>query len=98
MIPTYGSQSGAAPSTKLIDMNIWDIQLKLDRRCIVAIKQQGGVFNLLSRVEERIPIHDFTMNGERYFQLYFIKKNKPSSPVLSLVTRDDAVEKKGFNR
>ena len=69
---------------------------KLDRRCVIAIRQHGGIFDIMSRLEDQVPAYVFSENDMTYLQLFFPKTGK-QNPVLSpILSRKDLVEKRSY--
>ncbi len=77
-------------------MKISEVHAKLDRRCVIAIRQHGGIFELLARMGERIPAYTFTENEKTYVQLFFSKKGKPGPAMSPILSRKDLVEKRSY--
>jgi hypothetical protein len=77
-------------------MKISEVHAKLDRRCIFAIKQHRGIFELLARMDQRIPAYTFTEDDKTYIQLFFLKSGKPSPSMNPILSRKDLVEKRSY--
>ena len=41
----------------MIKIRISEVHAKLDRRCVIAIKQHSGIFELLARRNETVPAY-----------------------------------------
>ena len=52
-------------------MKISEVHAKLNRRCVIAIKQHNGVFEMLARMNEAVPAYTFVEDNRTYIQLFF---------------------------
>ena len=75
-------------------MKISEVHSKLDRRCVIAIRQHTGIFGLLARMDQRIPAYTFTEDDKTYIQLFFPKSGKPAQSMNPILSRKDLVEKR----
>ena len=78
-------------------MKISEVHTRLDRRCVIAIRQHGGIFDIISKLDMHVPAYVFYEGEKIYLQMFFqktIKQNPALSPVLS---RKDLVEKRSYN-
>ncbi len=77
-------------------MKIGEVHGKLDRRCVIAIRQHSGIFELLARMDQRIPAYTFTEEDRTYIQLFFPKSGKPNQILAPILSRKDLVEKRSY--
>ena len=77
-------------------MKISEVHAKLDRRCLIAIRQHTGIFGLLARMDQRIPAYTFTEDDRTFIQLFFPKSGKPSQSMNPILSRKDLVEKRSY--
>ena len=77
-------------------MKISEVHEKLDRRCVIAIKQHSGVFELLARMDQRIPAYTFTEEDRTFIQLFFPKSGRPAPSMNPILSRKDLVEKRSY--
>ncbi len=77
-------------------MKISEVHAKLDRRCVIAIRQHSGIFEMLARMDERTPAYTFTEEERTYIQLFFPKKGKPGPSMSPILSRKDLVEKRSY--
>ena len=77
-------------------MKISEVHAKLDRRCVIAIKQHSGIFEMLARMDQRIPAYTFTEDERTYIQLFFPKTGKPGTAMAPILSRKDLVEKRSY--
>ncbi|MCL4314165.1 MAG: hypothetical protein M1454_00305 [Candidatus Thermoplasmatota archaeon] len=77
-------------------MKISEVHGKLDRRCVIAIRQHSGIFELLARMDQRIPAYTFTEEDRTYIQLFFPKSGKPNQILAPILSRKDLVEKRSY--
>ena len=77
-------------------MRISEVHAKLDRRCVIAIRQHTGIFGLLARMDQRIPAYTFTEDDKTYIQLFFPKSGKPAQSMNPILSRKDLVEKRSY--
>ena len=77
-------------------MKISEVHSKLDRRCVIAIRQHTGIFGLLARMDQRIPAYTFTEDDKTYIQLFFPKSGKPAQSMNPILSRKDLVEKRSY--
>jgi hypothetical protein len=77
-------------------LKISDGYSRLDRRCVVAILQRGGIFDLMVRLEDIIPAYVFSDSGKAQLQLYFQKSISRTSAINSILSREDVVEKRSY--
>ena len=77
-------------------MKISEVHAKLDRRCVIAIRQHTGIFELLARMDQRIPAYTFTEDDKTYIQLFFPKSGKPTLSMNPILSRKDLVEKRSY--
>ncbi|MCL5888997.1 MAG: hypothetical protein M1597_03440 [Candidatus Thermoplasmatota archaeon] len=77
-------------------MKISEAQGKLNRRCVIAIKQHGGIFDILSRMNDYVPAYVFSENDRTYLQLYFQKRGRQNNIISPLLSRKDLVEKRSY--
>ena len=77
-------------------MKISEVHAKLDRRCVIAIRQHTGIFELLARMDQRIPAYTFTEDEKTFIQLFFPKSGKPAQSMNPILSRKDLVEKRSY--
>ena len=77
-------------------MKISEVHGKLNRRCVIAIRQHSGIFELLARMDQRIPAYTFTEEDRTYIQLFFPKSGKPNQILAPILSRKDLVEKRSY--
>ena len=77
-------------------MKISEVHAKLDRRCVIAIRQHSGIFELLARMDQRIPAYTFVEDDRTYIQLFFPKTGKPNQILAPILSRKDLVEKRSY--
>ena len=77
-------------------MKISEVHAKLDRRCVIAIRQHSGIFEMLARMDQRIPAYTFTEDERTYIQLFFPKTGKPGPSMSPILSRKDLVEKSSY--
>ena len=77
-------------------MKISEVHAKLDRRCVIAIRQHSGIFELLARMDQRIPAYTFVEDDRTYIQLFFPKSGKPNQIMAPILSRKDLVEKRSY--
>ena len=77
-------------------MKISEVHAKLDRRCVIAIRQHSGIFELLARMDQRMPAYTFTEEDRTFIQLFFQKSVKPAQSMNPLLSRKDLVEKRSY--
>ena len=77
-------------------MKISEVHEKLDRRCVIAIRQHTGIFGLLARMDQRIPAYTFTEDEKTFIQLFFPKSGKPTQSMNPILSRKDLVEKRYY--
>jgi len=77
-------------------MKISEVHEKLDRRCVIAIRQHTGIFGLLARMDQRIPAYTFTEDEKTFIQLFFPKSGKPTQSMNPILSRKDLVEKRSY--
>ncbi|MHB8360322.1 MAG: hypothetical protein ACYDAO_10100 [Thermoplasmataceae archaeon] len=77
-------------------MKISEAHMKLNRRCIISIKQSNNVFGLLSRMDEDIPVFIFNEDNKTFLQLYFSKNMKSKELLSPILARKDVVEKSSY--
>ena len=77
-------------------MKISEVHAKLDRRCVIAIRQHTGIFELLVRMDQRIPAYTFTEDEKTFIQLFFPKSGKPAQSMNPILSRKDLVEKRSY--
>ncbi|MCL5804312.1 MAG: hypothetical protein M1306_03285 [Candidatus Thermoplasmatota archaeon] len=77
-------------------MKISEVHEKLDRRCVIAIRQHTGIFGLLARMDQRIPAYTFTEDEKTFIQLFFPKSGKPAQSMNPILSRKDLVEKRSY--
>jgi hypothetical protein len=77
-------------------MKISEVYAKLGRRCVIAIRQHTGIFELLARMDQRKPAHTFTEDEKTYIQLFFPKSGKPAPSMNPILSRKDLVEKRFY--
>ena len=77
-------------------MKISEVHAKLDRRCVIAIRQHSGIFELLARMDQRIPAYTFVEDEKTYIQLFFPKTGKPNQILAPILSRKDLVEKRSY--
>ena len=77
-------------------MKISEVHAKLDRRCVIAIRQHSGIFELLARMDQRIPAYTFVEDEKTYIQLFFPKSGKPNQILAPILSRKDLVEKRSY--
>ena len=77
-------------------MKISEVHAKLDRRCVIAIRQHSGIFEMLARMDQRIPAYTFTEDERTYIQLFFPKTGKPGPSMSPILSRKDLVEKRSY--
>ena len=77
-------------------MKISEVHAKLDRRCVIAIKQHSGIFELLARMNEAVPAYTFVEDDRTYIQLFFPKSGKPNQIMAPILSRKDLVEKRSY--
>lgn len=77
-------------------MKISEIHTKLDRRCVIAIRQHKGIFDLLARMNEVIPAYVYTEEEKTYIQLFFQKSGKPGPAMTPILSRKDLIEKRSY--
>jgi hypothetical protein len=69
-------------------MKISEVHEKLDRRCVIAIRQHTGIFELLARMDQRIPAYTFTEDEKTFIQLFFPKSGKPAQSINPILSRN----------
>ena len=69
---------------------------RLDRRCVIAIVQRGGIFDLMVRLDDVIPAYVFSDSGKAQLQLFFQKSIGRTSTINSILSRQDIVEKRSY--
>ena len=69
-------------------MKINEVHEKLERRCIIAIRQHTGIFELLARMDQRIPAYTFTEDEKTFIQLFFPKSGKPAQSINPILSRN----------
>ena len=77
-------------------MKISEINAKLDRRCVIAVKQHTGIFELIARMDQRIPAYTFAEEDKTYIQLFFQKSGKPAPSMNPILSRKGMVEKRSY--
>ena len=77
-------------------MKISEVHEKLDKRCVIAIRQHTGIFGLLARMDQRIPAYTFTEDEKTFIQLFFPKSGKPTQSMNPILSRKDLVEKRSY--
>ena len=77
-------------------MKISEVHAKLDRRCVIAIRQHSGIFELLARMDQRIPAYTFVEDEKTHIQLFFPKSGKPNQILAPILSRKDLVEKRSY--
>ena len=77
-------------------MKISEVHEKLDRRCVIAIKQHSGVFELLARMDQRIPAYTFNEDDRTFIQLFFPKSGRHVPSMNPILSRKDLVEKRSY--
>ena len=77
-------------------MKISEVHEKLDRRCVIAIRQHTGIFELLARMDQRIPAYTFTEDEKTFIQIFFPKSGKPAQSMNPILSRKDLVEKRSY--
>ncbi len=77
-------------------MRISEAHTKLDKRCVIAIRQHSGIFGVLARIGERLPTYTFTEEDKTYIQVFLPKKEKPSPSMAPILSRKDIVEKRSY--
>ena len=77
-------------------MKISEVHEKLDRRCVIAIRQHTGIFGLLARMDQRIPAYTFTEDEKTFIQIFFPKSGKPAQSMNPILSRKDLVEKSSY--
>ncbi len=77
-------------------MKISEVHAKLDRRCVIAIRQHGGIFEILARSDQRMPAYTFVEDDKTYIQLFFLKSGKPNQIMAPILSRKDLVEKRSY--
>ena len=77
-------------------MKISEVHEKLDRRCVIAIRQHTGIFGLLARMDQRIPAYTFTEDEKTFIQIFFPKSGKPAQSMNPILSRKDLVEKRSY--
>ncbi|MHB1439976.1 MAG: hypothetical protein ACYCSO_05260 [Cuniculiplasma sp.] len=77
-------------------MKISEAYTKLDRRCVIAIRQQSGIFSIMARMEERIPAYTFKEEDKTYLRLFFPKTGKINPVMSSILSREDMTEKRSY--
>ncbi|MHB1440017.1 MAG: hypothetical protein ACYCSO_09850 [Cuniculiplasma sp.] len=77
-------------------MKISEVYTKLDRRCVIAIRQRSGIFSIMARMEDRIPAYPFTEEDKTYIRLFFPKTGKRNPVMSSILSREDVIEKRSY--
>ncbi len=77
-------------------MKISEAHDKLNRRCVIAIRQKSGIFDVMSRVDDRVPAYVFSENEETYLQLFFHKNDRKSPALSPVLSRKDLIEKRSY--
>lgn len=77
-------------------MKISEIHSRLNRRCIIAIRQHKGIFSVLSRLERVTPVFIFNEGNVTYIRLFFLKNEISNSAISPILSRKDLVENRSF--
>ena len=77
-------------------MKISEVHERLDRRCVIAIRQHSGVFELLARMDQKIPAYTFADEDKTYIQLFFPKSGKPAPSMNPILSRKGLVGKRSY--
>ncbi len=77
-------------------MKISDGYRKLDKRLIIALKQNEGVFEIASTLEGRTPTHIFEDKGDHYIQMFFDKNRIPHGSLAAILARNDMTDKSTY--
>ncbi|MCL4332385.1 MAG: hypothetical protein M1148_03500 [Candidatus Thermoplasmatota archaeon] len=77
-------------------MRISELDGRIDRRCVIAIKQQDGVFKLLSKNNTVVPTYIFSEDGKLFLQLFFPKTIFSKEQISRTFSQSDLQEKRSY--
>ena len=78
----------------LQSMFLRDVDMKLDRRGLISLEQDGQISPLLKKEIQRIPCYIFSEDGKTFVKLFLSKNRKDASETMGILTALEAEERK----